>query len=184
MRNLIIVLKIDCVLNKCACMLKEKQISTENQVSQMIALQCLRIYRFQSIGSGFPCVCFLLFNVVTCNDFGAVCNRTSEYQSIRLVKKILQRYHCWFCICCSYPCMFSKKSILESILHFYLKSKDTWCDSIVFCCECILYVFGIDDGRKSATNATIDAALVETVPTSYCSTRLSGLWKCTTGDEM
>lgn len=54
--------------------------------------------------------------------------------------------------------MFSKKSILESILHFYLKSKDTWCDSIVFCCECILYVFGIDDGRKSATNATVDAA--------------------------
>lgn len=53
--------------------------------------------------------------------------------------------------------MFSKKSILlESILHFYLESKDTWCDSIVFCCECILYVFGIDDGRKSATNATVD----------------------------
>lgn len=30
---------------------------------------------------------FLLFSVVTCNDFGAVCNRTSEYQSIRLVTK-------------------------------------------------------------------------------------------------
>lgn len=34
---------------------------------------------------------FLLFSVVTCNDFGAVCNRTSEYQSIRLVKKNLTK---------------------------------------------------------------------------------------------
>lgn len=34
---------------------------------------------------------FLLFSIVTCNDFGAVCNRTSEYQSIRLVKKNLTK---------------------------------------------------------------------------------------------
>lgn len=124
MRNLIVVLKIDCVLNKCSCMFKEKQISTENQVSQMIALQCLQIYRFRSIGSGFPCVCFLLlFSVVTCNDFKAMCNRTSKYQSIRLVKKILQRYHCWFCIRCSYPCMFSKKEHTWKYIAFLLEVK-------------------------------------------------------------
>lgn len=149
--------------------------STEKQVPQMIALQCLRIYRFRSIGSGFPCVCFLLFSVVTCNDFGAVCNRTSKYQSIRLVKKKSHKDTIAdFVFAVLIPVCLAKRAYYLK-LHFYLKSKDTWCDSIVFCCECILYVFGIYDGRTSATNATVDAAVVKTVPTSYCSTRLSGL---------